>query len=336
MFQVSTLNKKQFNAAASETLLAAALRSDVLLEHSCKTGRCGACKVQVPVGSTIAVMDEVGLTLREKLTGWVLTCARTALCDLQLSVEDLGGLRLHPAKTIPCRIQGLERLAPDVVLVRLRLPTQQDFRYHPGQYVDVIGPGGVRRSYSIANAPAPDQLIELHIRRVDGGAMSEYWFERAKLNDLLRLNGPSGTFVLRDVVGMDLVFLATGTGIAPVKAMLESFVSLPVEAFPRSVRLYWGGRSPVDLYWTPKVPLPGFSYTPVLSRTSSHWHGFQGYVQQALLADVSDFSNAVVYACGSPEMITSAREQILAAGLAVNRFRSDAFLASNTINNSNL
>jgi CDP-4-dehydro-6-deoxyglucose reductase len=325
---VTTINGKVFECNAQESLLDAALRSQIVLEHSCKTGRCGACRAKATVGATLALLDESSLTLREKLSGWILTCARTAVADVKLQVEDLGDYKLSAAKTVPCRIHTLEKLAPDVVKVVLRLPPQQLFSYLPGQYIDVIGPGSIRRSYSVANALNGDKLIELHIRQVQGGSMSQYWFGHAQPNDLLRLNGPLGTFFLRSVAGMHLAFMATGTGIAPVKAMLEGLSGLAQSDLPQSISVYWGGRIEQDLYWQPESALVDHQFMPVLSRPGSGWNGLRGYVQTAFLASNPDLLQTVVYACGSDAMIHSARQALTAAGLPENRFLSDAFVAS--------
>ena len=130
--------------------------------------------------------------------------------------------------------------------VILRLPSNQQLDYHPGQYIDVIGKDGMRRSYSIANAPAVEKLIELHIRQVATGAMSRYWFEEAKVNELLRFSRPLGTFFIRDVSGLNLILLATGTGMAPIKATLEGMAAGPKEDLPSSISVCWGGRVPQD------------------------------------------------------------------------------------------
>ena len=325
---ITLANGKEFYAETSETMLNAALRSDILLEHSCKTGRCGSCKVQLSSGSTTPLVDEIGLNQIERDTGWILSCARSATSDVQLDIEDLGDIKVYPTKTLPCRIQSLERLSTDVLRVILRLPPNQQLDYHPGQYIDVIGKDGLRRSYSVANAPASDKLIELHIRHVPDGAMSRYWFDEAKTNDLLRLNGPLGTFFLRDVSGLDLILLATGTGMAPIKAILEGMSSWSKERLPRSINVYWGGRIPQDLYWNPTEAGIDLRYLPVLSRADSAWSGLSGYVQQAVLQSGFKLEHAVVYACGSIAMIDSARAQMVAAGLNARRFYSDAFVSS--------
>jgi CDP-4-dehydro-6-deoxyglucose reductase len=158
--------------------------------------------------------------------------------------------------------------------------------------------------------------------------MSNYWFSQAKANDLLRLNGPLGTFFLRDTANVDLVFLATGTGIAPVKALLESLETLPGDQNPKSITVMWGARTPEDLYYDVKAISGTYRYVPVLSRAPTDWTGAQGYVQQALLSILPDLSNAMVYACGSDAMIRGAQKTLTAAGLPANRFFSDAFVCS--------
>ncbi len=325
---VTLINQKQFTAAPNESVLDAALRANIVLEHSCKTGRCGTCKSQVLSGSTEPLLDEIALNAAELSSGWILTCARSAIDDVLLAVEDIGTEKLSTPRTFPCRIKSLEKLAPDVMRVMLRLPPQQTFDYRAGQYIDIIGPSGSRRSYSIANAPAVDKGIELHIRRVLGGAMSNYWFGEAKVNDLLRLHGPLGTFFLRDVADEELIFLATGTGMAPIKSLLESLSVQPAALKPASVNVFWGGRTREDLYWNPVESRLPHRFTPVLSRAESSWTGARGHVQQSVAAMGFDLSRVSVYACGSPAMIESAKTQLQDAGLATGRFHSDAFVSS--------
>ncbi|MET0107016.1 MAG: FAD-binding oxidoreductase [Sedimenticola sp.] len=330
MPSIKLSNGTRFDSEPGESLLDAASRASVVMAYSCGTGRCSSCKCKVIEGKSTALHEELGLSEREKADGWVLSCVRSAISDMSLEVEDLGGLTIPQIKTLPCRIHALERLATDVIKVVLRLPPTSEFSFLPGQYIDVIAQGGIRRSYSLANASAVDNLLELHIRAVPGGLMSEYWFRQAKVNDLLRLNGPLGTFFLREMAGLDLVFLATGTGIAPVKSMLESIEILPIENKPRSITVYWGGRKPSDLYWDVNSIKGVHRYVPVLSRAGSDWSGAKGYVQQVLLAEISDLSETVVYACGSNAMIHSAKDLLLTAGLPEQNFLSDAFVCSSS------
>lgn len=321
---------REFAAESGVTLLEAALTAGIALPHGCRTGRCSNCKALVQRGQTRPLTDEVGLSLEEIEAGWILTCARTAQTDVALDIEDLGAVELPQPRTLPCRIAELERLAPDALRVKLRLPPTSNFSFLPGQYVDVIGVNGTRRSYSLANASFSDKLLELHVRAVRDGKMSDYWFNHAKINDLLRLNGPLGTFFLRDYKNTDIFFLATGTGIAPVKAMLESLMHIPEGRQPQSITVLWGGRKPEDFY-IDLTAIPGsHNYIPVISRPNEGWTGAKGYVQDILLSTALDLSKAAVYACGSNNMINSAKERLVEAGLPVKRFYSDAFVSSGT------
>jgi CDP-4-dehydro-6-deoxyglucose reductase len=329
---ISLSNGASFSAEPAESFVDAAMRAGVTIAYSCRNGRCSSCKCKVLGGDTVLLNDELGLSAEEKAEGWILGCVRAAgENEVRLEAEDFGGIQPPAARTLPARIHSLTRLAEDVIQVILRLPPTANFAFLPGQYVDIIGQNGVRRSYSLANAASSDKLLELHIRAVSGGAMSEYWFGQAKANDLLRLNGPLGTFFLRHAGGRDLVFLATGTGIAPVKAMLESFDALPESERPRSVTLYWGGRTPADMYWDGAGINAAYRHVPVLSRAGSDWQGARGYVQQVCLADGFDLSRTIVYACGSDSMIHSAKALLVGAGLPERFFYSDSFVCSASI-----
>lgn len=322
-------NQKTFNSELGQTLLDSAKAQGILLEYSCRTGRCGICRSKVIQGGSEVVHDEQALSQHEIDAGYILTCCRTAITDLVLDIEDLGQLGEIQIKTIPCRIDSLEKLADDVIKVALRTPPGSPLNYLAGQYIDIIGKGGIRRSYSIANALRQDGKLELHIRQVVQGVMSQYWFEEAQSNDLLRLEGPLGTFCLRNIQPTNLIFLATGTGIAPVKAMLEQFAMTPEQVAGKQLHVYWGGRTAHDIYWQPVFEKLKLRFTPVLSRAESGYSGRTGYIQQVVLEDGVDLGDAVVYACGSDTMIHSARDQLLAAGLPEKNFYSDAFVSSN-------
>jgi CDP-4-dehydro-6-deoxyglucose reductase len=328
MAVVHLVNQKSFEAPPGVSLLDAASTAGLVLEHSCRSGRCRSCRARVLSGKTVQIGPDLSLGPDERADGWVLTCSTAAATELVLDVPDLGAPAQFPLRTLPCRIDTIEHLAPTVVKVLLRLPPNAEMRYLAGQYVDIIGEAGLRRSYSIANPPDDSGRLELHIRHIPDGAMSAYWFDAAQRDDLLRFEGPRGTFFLRDVAGMDLVFIATGTGIAPIKAMLGVLARVSAEQRPRSVRLLWGGRSLSDIYWLPELPDLPLVFTPVLSRPDSAWAGARGYVQQELLATQNDWRRTVVYACGAMAMIESARAMFEATGLPVRQFHSDAFVSS--------
>lgn len=325
---VSLTNTKQFSCSAEATILDAAQAQGIVLEHSCRTGRCGACKAKVISGLTQIIKPEDSLTNEEVESGYILTCARTALENVNLDIEDLGQLGSIPIKTLPSRIDHIGKLAPDVIRIILRLPPNNNFEYLSGQYIDVIAQNGLRRSYSIANSRLASNKVELHIRQVKEGAMSEYWFNQAKENDLLRFEGPHGTFCFREKLQKNIIFLATGTGIAPIKSMLEDLNLTSESQKDKKIHVYWGGRTPQDIYWQPEFTQLNLSFHAVLSRENASWAGRRGYVQDALLADNIDLSDSVVYACGSNEMIHSAQKLLLLHGLETKNFYSDAFVSS--------
>ncbi len=325
-------NNKSFACDEPASLLASAETAGLVLEHSCRTGRCSSCKARVVKGATKALRPEQGLSAQEIGDGWILTCVRTATEDVRLDMADLGDVVRYPRRMVPCRIQSLERLAPDVLKIVLRLPPSTALGYLPGQFFDVVGHGSLRRSYSIANASIESAGgLEIHVREVPGGAMSAYWFEQAKVNDLLRVDGPLGTFFVREAQGDDLVFLATGTGIAPVKAMLEGLANSASTVRPKRISVYWGGRTEQDHYWRPDPALSALNidFVPVCSRPAPGWAGARGHVQDVFLRTDPDLSRTWIYACGSSEMIESATARLADAGLPASRLHSDAFVPSN-------
>lgn len=325
-----TLNSGlSFAAAADVSILDAARAAGVALEYSCRTGRCGVCKAPVLSGLTAVLRPEAeSLSADEVAQGLILTCCRSATSELVLDIESLDRLSGIETKTVPSRIVSIERLAPDIARVLLRTPPSTPLRFLPGQYVDVIV-GEDRRSYSLANAPRADGLLELLIKRYPGGKLSAYWFERAKPNDLLRIEGPFGTFFLRDDRPRDLVFLATGTGIAPVKALLEELAADPARAAQHRLRVFWGNREAENFCWTPSGLDLDIAFHHLLSDRNADWGGPRGYVQDLAIADGIVSSETVVYACGSNAMIGSARAAFSALGLPARRFFSDAFVSSN-------
>lgn len=329
MASVTLTNGKTFNAGVEQTILDAALQQNVILEYSCRTGRCGICKTKVLAGGTHAIKSEESLTQDDEANGKILTCCRAACEDVVLEAEDLGILADYPPKTVPCRINSLTEVTENVIEVTLRFPPGQELQFLAGQYVDVIGREGIRRSYSIANAPRDDGYIVLYIKKVEAGEMSHYWFNEASKNDLLRLEGPLGTFFFRDNPPDTVAFLATGTGIAPVKAILEHLDVNPELVRGRKIQVVWGNRYPEDLFWKPDFENIDVFYTPVLSQAGEDWSGASGYVQHMLIETEFDVENAIVYACGSEDMIQSAREVLCKAGLPEAYFYSDAFVSSN-------
>lgn len=323
--KVSLKSGEEFTCLAGQTILEAAIQNGYYLEHSCKTGKCGACAVSCK-GETITKFDETHEP--SKRNEKILTCARIPSGDVYIDTENLAILKGYPSKTIPARIDSITMISSDVVSIVLRTPPNSPLKFISGQYINVIFDQGIKRSYSIANSPRSDNLIELQIRKVENGVMSEYWFNNAKVNDLLRLEGPLGSFFIRSQQMENLIFLATGTGIAPVKAMLETLDQKSSDDSNLKISLFWGGRIPQDLYWEPIFENLNLDYYPVLSRFESE-RTFKGYVQDAVLQSGIDLSSSVVYSCGSIAMIESAEILLKRNGLNQDCFYSDAFVSSN-------
>lgn len=326
---VTLSDGRSFEADMSTSILDAARNAGLVLEYSCRTGRCGICKSAVVAGETRRLRpEEESLAAVEQADGFILTCCRAATSDVTLDIESLDRLAGFEIRTTPSRIVSIDHLAPDIVHVILRTPPTSPLRFLPGQYLDVLA-DGVRRSYSLANAPRADGLLELIIKRYPDGHLSRYWFERAKAGDLVRVEGPFGTFFLREPMPTNIIFLATGTGIAPVKALLEELGNDPSRASRHRISVFWGNREAEDFCWDPAGLGIDFAFHHLLSGANQNWAGARGYVQDAAISQGIDPEDSVVYACGSNAMIASARSAFIGLGLPARRFFSDAFVSSN-------
>jgi CDP-4-dehydro-6-deoxyglucose reductase len=323
----------QFNVKPNETLLGAALNAGFSLPYGCRNGACGACKGKVLAGSVdYGTHQDGALTHEDKLKGLALFCCAKATSDLTIEVKEVGAAKDIPIKTLPCRIERMEKLAEDVMAIWLKLPSNERLQFLPGQYLDFLLKDGKRRSFSLANSPEEDSLLELHIRHVPGGQFTDHVFGTMKAKDIMRISGPYGSFFLRDgeeSAAKPAIFLAGGTGFAPIKSILQHAFH---HAVAREFVLYWGAKTPPDLYlaslpeqWQEEQK--NFRFIPVLSepRPEDHWSGRSGFVHQAVLDDHADLSGYEVYACGAPPMIAAARRDFVARGLPEDAFFSDSF-----------
>ncbi|GGY62967.1 hypothetical protein GCM10011613_03180 [Cellvibrio zantedeschiae] len=247
---------------------------------------------------------------------------------MSLNISDLGDLGKIQILTLPSRIDSIEFVAQDIARIVLRLPPNNSFSCLAGQYINIIGPTGAHRSYSIANNFNSEGKIELQVRKIANGIMSQYWFNAAQVSDLLRFNGPHGTFFFRSKKERRIIFLATGTGIAPVKSMVEQFEQNPMLVKDKIIEIYWGNRTPEEFYWEPNFRKIEIAFNLILSRKNSDWKGMHGYVQDAALQINSNLEDAVVYASGSPIMVDSAKLLLTLNGLKEDCFFSDAFYSS--------
>jgi len=323
---IKTIEGKIFKGNKNLSILQASLNEGLHFEYSCKNGQCGACKTTLIEGEVKILQDQQVLSEDELQQGKILTCCCAPKTDIIIDAEDLTALKDIEVKTLPARIHELIRHTDKLLEIRLRLPPTAAFHFLEGQFIDVIGSEGVRRSYSIANS-ASQNLITLFVKDMEGGVFSRYWFEQAKVNDLLRLEGPKGTFFLRGK-NKHIVFLATGTGVAPVKAILDQISESPDLAEDCQIDVFWGNRHNQDFIWQPCYTDISVNFIPVLSRSNEEWLGEVGYVQDVAARRQLDLQETKVYACGSLNMIEAAHKQFVELGLNENNFYSDAFVSS--------
>ena len=320
----------QFQVEDGEAVLAAALRQGFVLPYGCKNGACGTCKGRILAGNVdYGVYQQKALTDEEKAQGKALLCQAKPLTDLVIEARTIGAAKDIQVKTLPCRVQKMERVTEDVMILGLKLPANERLQFLAGQYLEFLLKDGTRRSFSMGNAPHDDELIRLHVRHVPGGQFTDHVFGKMKERDILRFDGPHGTFFLREDSPKPIVLVASGTGFAPIKSIIEHALKHEIS---RPMTLYWGGRRPKDLYmhalaedWAAQGRL---KYVPVISDglPEDAWPGRTGFVHRAVMEDFPDLSVHQVYACGVPIMVDAARRDFIAAcKLPEEEFYADSF-----------
>ncbi len=331
-------SNRQFSLAPDQFILQAALANNIVLPYGCKDGACGSCKSKV-VSGQVEQGPHAPAALRpeEKAAGLALLCCARACSDLVIEAMVLAGVGEIAVRKMPCRVAALERLAPDVIRIRLQLPANEKLVFLAGQYIELILRDGSRRAYSLACPPHDATQLELHVRHMPGGLFTDALFgvrdPAVKERDILRFEGPLGTFFLREDSDKPIVLLASGTGFAPIKALVEHALH---KGITRPMTLYWGGRRPQDLYldalcrqWARDHA--HIRYVPVVSDAlpEDAWQGRDGFVHRAVMADLADLSGHQVYACGAPVVIDSAQREFIAqCGLPADEFYADAFTSA--------
>ncbi len=341
-FQVTIApSQHQFTVTAEQTVLDAALAAGILLPYSCRSGACSTCKAKIVSGTIQPVPSaEVVLTPEEREAGYTLLCQARATSDLVVESREIRLASDIQVRKLPSRVTSISRPAADVAVLQLQLPATETFKFYAGQYVELILKDGKRRSYSMANPPHAAAALELHIRHLPGGLFTDHVFgvgaTQMKEREILRIEGPLGSFFLREDSDLPIVMVASGTGFAPIKAIIEHMVHQDIK---RPVMLYWGGRRPCDLYmhalaenWA--ATIPNFSYVPVVSDAlpEDAWTGRTGFVHKAVMQDFPDLAGHQVYACGAPIVVDSARREFVAQC----RLPEDAFFADSFTSEADL
>ena len=320
-----------FTADDKETVLNGALREGYVLPYGCRNGACGTCKGKIIEGSVDYGNPQPSLLAEfEKKAGYALFCQATPTSDLIIEAREIGGVGDLEVRRLPCRVQHIQKAAEDVVVLKLKLPANERLQFLAGQYIDILLRNGKRRSYSMANPPHDDEFVELHVRNMAQGAFTEYVFGRMKEKDILRFEGPLGTFFLQEDSDKPMILVASGTGFAPIKSIVEHALEMGIE---RPITLYWGGRRPQDIYmgelagqW--QRDHDNLTFIPVISDAlpEDNWTGRSGFVHRAVMEDFPDMSGYQVYACGAPVVVEAAhRDFTTQCGLPDEEFFSDAF-----------
>lgn len=329
---------KQFTVNQDETLLEAALRQGINLPYGCKNGACGSCKGKVIEGQVShGQHSQSALSSVDETAGSTLFCCAHPQSDLLIEAREVQGAGDIAIRKVPCRVNTITKPSADVAILQLQLPAAERFQFLAGQYLEFLLKDGQRRAYSIATAPEQEGPLELHIRHLPGGLFTDFVFGAVspalKEKDILRFEGPLGSFFLREDSKKPIIFVAAGTGFAPIKSIIEQMQAKKIK---RPIDLYWGGRRPNDLYlntlcrsWEKEIP--DFKYIPVISDALAEdaWQGRTGFVHQAVMVDHPSLKGFQVYACGAPAMVNAAREDFSTqCNLPEEEFFADSFTSA--------
>lgn len=335
---------KQFTVNPDETLLEAALHQGVNLPYGCKNGACGSCKGKVLEGQVAhGEHSASALSRADEVSGATLFCCAYPQSDLLIEAREVQGAGDIAIRKVPCRVNTISKPNQDVAILQLQLPAAERFQFLAGQYLEFLLKDGQRRAYSIAVAPDQVGPLELHIRHTPGGVFTDFVFGATapalKEKDILRFEGPLGSFFLREDSQKPIIFVASGTGLAPIKSIIEQ---MQAKKILRPIHLYWGGRRPSDLYlnglcqsWVDEIP--HFKYTPVISDPQAEdiWTGRTGFVHAAVMADYPNMAHFQVYACGAPVMVNAARRDFSShCHLPDEEFFADSFTTAADLVNS--
>jgi CDP-4-dehydro-6-deoxyglucose reductase, E3 len=335
-YQVSILpSNRSFTVSPDEPILTAGIRQGIALPYGCKDGACASCKCKMLEGKVIhGTHQPKALSAEEEAAGYILTCCGKPQSDIVLESRQVTSADAFPIKRMPSRVLSMEKKSHDVMVVQLQLPASDTLQYKAGQYIEFILRDGARRSYSMASAPhiaSENKTLKLHIRHMPGGKFTDHVFGEMKEKEIQRIEGPFGSFYLREDSPRPMILLASGTGFAPIKAIIQH---IQHKGITRPAVLYWGGRRPADLYmhnWvlTQVAAMPNLRYVPVVSNALSEdaWTGRTGFVHQAVMADFPDLGAYDVYACGAPIVVDSAQADFVKlCRLPEDQFYADSFI----------
>ncbi len=320
----------EFIAEENETILEAAIRQGVGLPYGCRNGACGKCAGKVLSGEIHYGSNELrGAAQKEFEAGKTLFCQACAVSDIEIKVREIVKVTDIEIKMLPCRVEKMALLTHDIMMLRLKLPETERLQFMAGQYLEILLKDGKRRAFSIANAPHDDAFIELHIRHVPDGHFGDFVFDGLKEKTLLRIEGPLGSYFLREDRNRPIILMGGGTGFAPLKGMLEHAFFIKLD---RPIHLFCGARAKRDLYMDEMVAqwlqqYPNLKYTPVLSEpeAADNWQGETGFVHESVVKHYPDLADYDVYLSGPPPMVKAGMDLFYEKGLPETQIYSDSF-----------
>ncbi len=319
----------QFPVDENESVLDAAIRQGIGLPYGCRNGQCGNCQGKIKSGTFRYPHAVSALNPEQQANGLALLCQAYPTSDLAIDINELTHTKDVPTRRFPAKVAGINQINHDVIQILLSLPANFRLAFFAGQYLNFILKDGRRRSFSIASAPHEDGQIELHVRHIKGGEFTSEVFDGMQLKDIVRIEGPMGTFFLREKSTRTAILMAGGTGFAPIKAIVEHVLTKKLQ---RDLHIYWGVRQFSDLYFHEQTlhwsqQNENIHYTPVLSDndTANKWSGRTGFVHEVVLQDFKDLNNIEVYASGPPVMVYAGRDAFVEQGMDSTHYYSDVF-----------
>jgi CDP-4-dehydro-6-deoxyglucose reductase, E3 len=299
--------QREFFVEGSDTILDAALRAGISLRYGCSNGNCGLCKARVVSGKTLPMRhSDYVFSDAEKNQGYVLLCSHTAVTDLEIEAPRIGGAKDIPAQQIATRVKKIESLGEDMALLHLQTPRTKRLQFLAGQAVTLETANGAEADYPVASCPCDDRNLQFHVRRLPGNRFADYAFKKLKNGDIVALAGPKGEFTLNEESPRSLIFLAHGTGFAPIKSLIEHAMARDVA---ETLHLYWASGDGEHYLnnlcrsWTDA--LDNFHYTPLVADAAE-----SAPALQQIVMDHPDLGNSDIYAAGPETFLASVKKYL--------------------------
>jgi Na+-transporting NADH:ubiquinone oxidoreductase subunit F len=324
--------KKELVVEGGSSLLSSLNENKIFLASACGgRGSCGFCKCTVKSGGgPLLPTEKPFLNPQEIEAGVRLSCQVKVKEDLQIEIPE----EIFNVKKFKAKVSQIKDLTYDIKELTLKLVEPSEIDFKAGQYVQLEAPPyeksklSVTRAYSISSSPLHKDYIQLIIRRVPDGICTTYVFDYLQKGDNINFTGPFGDFLIQDTQA-DMLFVAGGSGKAPIKSMLEY---LQKQGSERRMVYMFGARTKEDLYLTEDFrdledQLSDFQYVPVLSRPKedTDWQGKTGYIPPYFPEYIKDSENTEAYLCGSPGMIAAVKKGLLENGVSEDKIYYDSF-----------